>query len=112
MFEPCGVDSPDAIDNASTVWYKTGEGAAEVRNPGVPLATVEPGLSCAKYRQPEWLRTNKPEWPPELVANVEKYAGAVPQGPIVVPPKGQGLDRSQCSVLLGRQGVGDAVPCF
>lgn len=94
------------------VWYKTGEASTERRNPGVPLATVEPGLSCAKYRTGDWLRANRPEWPPSLVANAEKYAAGVSQGPIIVPPKGAGLDRSACSVLLSRPGVGDAVPCF
>ena len=94
------------------IWYQQGEGAAQRRNPGVPLATVEPGLSCAKYRSADWLRANKPEWPPALVENAQKYAAAVPQGAIVVPPKGSGLDRSQCSVLLSQPGVGDAVPCF
>ena len=47
-----------------------------------------------------------------LQAHAEAYAAATPQGAIVVPPKGQGLDRSECSVLLSRPGVGDAVPCF
>ena len=93
-------------------WYSYGEGASARRNPGVPLATVEPGLSCAKYRQADWLRANRPEWPPALVANVEKFAAAVPQGPILVPKKGSGLDRTQCSVLLSKPGLGDAVPCF
>ncbi len=93
-------------------WYKYGEGGFERRNPGSPLATVEPGLSCAKYRQADWLRANRPEWPPALVANAEKYAAAVPQEPIVIPKKGSGLDRSQCSVLLSKPGLGDAVPCF
>ena len=70
------------------------------------------GLSCAKYRSEDWLRANRPEWPPQLVANAVKYASDVPQGPIVVPAKGAGLDRAQCSVLLSQPGVGDAVPCF
>lgn len=94
------------------IWYQTGENAVQRRNPGTELATVDPGLSCAKYRNPEWLRRNAPEWPPELVAYSEKYAADNPQGPIVVPPKGAGLDRSQCSVLLSKPGLGDAVPCF
>lgn len=94
------------------IWYKNGEGDVERRSPGTPLAQVDAGLSCARYRQGEWLRANKPEWPPALVANAELYAAAVPQAPIVVPPKGKGLDRSECSVLLSRPGVGDAVPCF
>ena len=92
--------------------YKSGEGATERRNPGVPLATVDASLSCAKYRKADWLKANRPEWPPSLVENAVKYAADVPQGAIVVPPKGAGLDRSQCSVLLSKPGVGDAVPCF
>ena len=63
-------------------------------------------------RDGAWLRANRPEVPPALVANFEKYSAAVPQQPIIVPPKGKGLDRSQCSVLLSQPGVGDAVPCF
>jgi len=94
------------------IWYKNGEGATERRNPGVPLATVDASLSCAKYRKADWLKVNRPEWPPSLVENAVKYAADVPQGAIVVPPKGAGLDRSQCSVLLSKPGVGDAVPCF
>ena len=98
--------------NSGYIYYQTGEGAAVRRNPGVELARVDGALSCANYRRADWLKANKPEWPPALVANVEKYAAAVPQGPIVVPPKGAGLDRSQCSVLLSKPGLGDAVPCF
>ena len=94
------------------IWYQQGENAVQRRNPGTELANVDPALSCAKYRQPEWLKRNAPEWPPELVAYSEKYSAANPQGPIVVPPKGSGLDRSQCSVLLSKPGLGDAVPCF
>ena len=94
------------------IYYQAGETAAQVRNPGNPLAVVDPGLSCAKYRSKQWLNENKPEWPPSLVANVERYAAANPQGAIVVPAKGSGLDRSQCSVLLSKPGLGDAVPCF
>ena len=89
------------------IWYKQGEGATERRNPGVPLASVDAGLSCAKYRTAAWLQANQPEWPPALAEYAEKYAAAVPQRAIVVPPKGAGLDRSQCSVLLSRPGVGD-----
>lgn len=94
------------------IWYQQGENAVQRRNPGVPLATVDPGLSCAKYRTKGWLNANKPDWPPSLVGYAETYAENVPQGPIVVPAKGAGLDRSQCSVLLSNPGLGDAVPCF
>ena len=107
-------ESPFVTQRPQTgyAWYKAGEASTERRNPGVPLATVEPGLTCAKYRDADWLRTNRPEWPPALIENTVKYASAIPQGPIVVPPKGSGLDRSQCSVLLSKPGLGDAVPCF
>ena len=94
------------------IWYQQGENSVQRRNPGVPLAKVEPGLSCAKYRTKAWLTANKPEWPPTLVEYAGTYASNVPQGAIVVPPKGAGLDRSQCSVLLSKPGLGDAVPCF
>ena len=94
------------------IWYQQGDNSVQQRNPGVPLAKVEPGLSCAKYRTKAWLTANKPEWPPTLVEYAGTYASNVPQGAIVVPPKGAGLDRSQCSVLLSKPGLGDAVPCF
>jgi tetratricopeptide (TPR) repeat protein len=100
----------------SYFWYKVGEGATEVRDRGTSLATIDPSLSCAKFRERAWLRDNRPEWPPELVANAQKYAEAVPQGPIVVPPKRKSgdMDRAQCTLLLGSgsRGIGDAVPCF
>jgi len=93
-------------------FYKTGEGSVERRDSGTALASVDPRLSCASFRKAAWLRDNRPEWPPALVENAERYAAAVPQGPVVLPPKGSALDKSACSVLLGRPGVGDAVPCF
>eukprot|EP00966_Prymnesium_polylepis_P112415 2600726-Prymnesium_polylepis.1 len=61
------------------IWYKSGEGAVEVRDSGTALAQIEPGLSCAKFRSAEWLKDSRPEWPRALVANVQKYAADVPQ---------------------------------
>lgn len=70
------------------MWYKLSEGEVERRDAGVPLADIDAGLSCAKFRSSEWTRTNRPEWPPKLIANLEKFAEAVPQAPIIMPPKG------------------------
>ena len=82
------------------------------RDAGNALERIDASLSCAKFRDEAWLAANRPEWPPNLVENAQKYAAAVPQGPIVMPSKGSTVDRSQCSVLLSRPGIGDAVPCF
>ena len=97
---------------SSYFYYKTSSGAVERRDAGTALADIDAGLSCARFRSAEWLRTERPQWPPSLRAAAEQYAAAVPQGPIVVPSKKSQLDKTQCSVLLSRPGVGDAVPCF
>ena len=94
------------------IWYKTSSGAIERRDVGTPLAEIDAGLSCARFRSAEWLAKERPEWPPALRDGAEKYAAAVPQGSIIMPPKSAQVDRSQCTVLLGRPGLGDAVPCF
>ena len=72
----------------SYFWYKVGEGDIERRDSGNALAQIDPSLSCAKFRDKDWLVSNRPEWPPQLVENVRKYAEAVPQQPIVMPRKG------------------------
>mgnify|MGYP006145400181 CR=1 FL=1 len=108
-------ESPFVTQRPGTgyVWYKLdGEAGSARRNPGTQLASVDAGLSCARFRKEEWIRANRPEWPPNLVDNANKYAAGVAQGPVVIPPKGSQFDKSQCSVLLSRPGLGDAVPCF
>jgi len=69
-------------------WYKVGEAEVERRDAGNALAQIDPGLSCIKFRNKEWLKENRPEWPPQLVENVLKYAASNPQGLIVMPRKG------------------------
>lgn len=72
---------------SSYFWYKTSEGEVERRDEGNALAEVDPTLSCVKFRSPDWLKENRPEWPPNLRTAVSKYADAVPQKAIVMPPK-------------------------
>ena len=72
----------------SYFWYKVGEGQIERRDAGNALAEIDEGLSCGKFRNPEWVSSNRPEWPPTLVANLNKYVADVPQRPIVMPQKG------------------------
>ena len=75
----------------SYFWYKVGDGDAdgtEVRDRGNAYAEIDEGLSCGRFRNKEWMRTNRPEWPPNLVANLDKYVADVPQGPVVMPKKG------------------------
>uniref|UniRef100_A0A7S2DBY9 Uncharacterized protein n=1 Tax=Haptolina brevifila TaxID=156173 RepID=A0A7S2DBY9_9EUKA len=69
-------------------WYKVGEGEIERRDEGLPLADIDATLSCAKFRQASWLETKRPEWPPNLRRATLKYVEAVPQQPIIMPPKG------------------------
>ena len=72
----------------SYFWYKLSEGEVERRDAGVPLAKIDAGLSCARFRDPTWVRQNRPEWPPNLVQQLDKFTAAVPQAPIIMPPKG------------------------
>ena len=69
-------------------WYKEGEGSIERRDRGYALARIEPGLSCTSFRDPAWIRSERPEWPPLLVQRVKEYADSVPQQPIIMPKKG------------------------
>lgn len=75
-------------------WYKIGDSAdggidgSERRDPGVAFADVDEGLSCGLFRQDEWMKENRPEWPPNLRTHLKKYATDVPQQLIVMPPKG------------------------
>lgn len=109
-------DSPYLTQRPQQGWfyYETADGQRR-RDGGVALATVDPTLSCGRFRTADWLRQNRPEWPPKLVERAERYAAAVPQAPIVMPPagkQGKGPPPKDCVVLLGRPGIGDAVPCF
>lgn len=79
----------------SYFWYKVGEGEIERRDSGNALAQIDSGLSCAKFRSKEWLKDNRPEWPPQLVENVGKYAANNPQQAIVMPPKGSAPSRGE-----------------
>lgn len=73
----------------SYFWYKLGgETAVERRDAGNALAQIDESLSCAKFRDPAWVRANRPEWPEALTRKVEAYAAAVPQAPIVMPKRG------------------------
>ena len=92
-------------------YYQTADGQKR-RDGGVALATVDPTLSCGRFRTAGWLKENRPEWPPALVEKAGRYAAAVPQAPIVMPPAGKEAPPKDCVVLLGRRGIGDAVPCF
>lgn len=79
----------------SYFWYKVGEGEIERRDAGNALAQIDSGLSCAKFRSKDWLSENRPEWPPQLLENIGKYAADIPQGPIVMPPKGSPPSRGE-----------------
>ena len=79
----------------SYFWYKVGEGEIERRDAGIAFADVDATLSCAKFRSNDWLRENRPDWPEPLVARVGKYAANVPQGAIVMPPKGSPPTRGE-----------------
>ena len=68
-------------------WYKTSEGEVERRDGGVALAQVDPSLSCVRFRTADWLGTNRPEWPPQLVEKTAAYAAAVAQKPVVMPAR-------------------------
>lgn len=60
----------------------------ERRDPGVAFATIDPGLSCGRFRRSDWVQENRPEWPPSLRVHLAKYAAEVPQGILKMPPKG------------------------
>lgn len=104
-------DSPYLSQRPQRSWayFQVGEGP-RVRDTGVALAEVDPGLSCARFRSAAWLADNRPAWPPALRDAAEQYAAAVPQGPIVMP--GKPTPPKDCVVFLRQQGIGDAVPCF
>ena len=55
------------------------------------------GFHAPKFRSKEWLKDNRPEWPPQLVENVGKYAANNPQQAIVMPPKVQRLPAARLS---------------
>lgn len=82
-------------------WYKVGDSGdggidgTERRDPGVAFADVDPGLSCGQFRKSEWVKENRPEWPPNLAAQLSKYVADVPQKAIVMPPKGSAPSRGE-----------------
>ena len=49
---------------------------------------MDASLSCRSFRDTEWVRTNRPEWPPNLRERLARYVSEVPQPQIVMPPKG------------------------
>ena len=120
--QPLGLFSPNSDFNArlngldpsspyvtqrpqqSYVWYKLGEGDVEVRDEGTALARIDEGLSCIAFREPDWLERNRPEWPQNLREKVRKFAAAVPQQPVVLPPKARRGGRQReasCKVICG-----------
>jgi len=105
-------DSPYLTQRPQQGWfyYQTADGQKR-RDGGVALATVDPTLSCGRFRAADWIKKERPEWPPKLVERAERYAAAVPQAPIVMPATKEAPPKD-CVVLLGRKGIGDAVPCF
>jgi len=75
-------------------WYKIGDSAdggidgTERRDPGIAFADIDAGLSCGLFRKDEWVKGNRPEWPPNLRSQLIKYAADVPQQLLVMPAKG------------------------
>ena len=63
--------------NTGYVWYKVGEGSVERRDAGLPLAQVDPTLSCARFADADWLRRERPEWPETLSARVARLGAEV-----------------------------------
>ena len=74
------------------IWYKTSEGEVERRDAGNPLRDrerdVEIGLSCGAFRSADWVSKYRPEWPPNLAAEMKQYAAEVAPPDVPVPPKG------------------------
>jgi len=97
--------------------HQVGEGEIERRDEGTALAEVDESLSCARFADDAWLRANRPTWPAALVEKVERYAATVPQGtaPVdleAVKKKDKKSSQKDCTLVLGRPGIGDATPCF
>ena len=75
--------------------YKFGEGDIERRDGGNELAKIDESLSCNAFRDEQWLRANRPEWPPQLAKYVAQYAAAIPAEPLKMPPKGSPPSRGE-----------------
>lgn len=76
----------------SYFWYKTSEGEVERRDAGNPLRDrqddIAIGLSCTAFRDPAWVAKYRPEWPKNLVDNLNTFASEVKQPEYPLPPKG------------------------
>ena len=77
---------------SSYFWYKTSEGEVERRDAGNPLQSREDsvaiGLSCTAFRDSAWVGRYRPEWPRNLVEQLERFVADVEQPAIPLPPKG------------------------
>lgn len=60
------------------------------------LAKVDAALSCDAFTSEAWLAANRPEWPPELRGDAQKFASLAPKAvdvelpsaaPMTLPPK-------------------------
>ena len=91
-----GLDpsSPFVTQRAGSqyIWYKTSEGEVERRDAGNPLRDrerdIEIGLSCGAFRSADWVSKYRPEWPPNLAAEMKQYAAEVAPPDVLLPPKG------------------------
>ena len=54
-------------------WYKEGEGSIERRDVGNSLAEVDSSLSCARFRDSEWVSRERPEWPDNLRSRLRGF---------------------------------------
>ena len=99
-----GLDPQSPYVNQRTqrsyFWYRVGGVDGEIdgterRDRGNALAQIDAGLSCARFRDEAWVRSNRPEWPLELRNNLGKYSQATTQQPIVMPPKGSPPSRGE-----------------
>ena len=95
MLHPACPCVPFARPQRSYFWYKTSEGDIERRDEGNGFAEIDAGLSCGRFRDTQWMANNRPEWPPKLIDNLKRYTSEVPQGPIVMPPKGSPPSRGE-----------------
>ena len=81
---------------AQYYYYKIGgEGSKERRTEAVRLQEVDAKLSCNRFRDEEWVATNRPNWPPALTQALSTYAKEVPPAPIRMPAKGGPLSEGE-----------------
>ena len=76
-------------------FYKVEGERQERRTEAVALADIDERLSCARFRDPDWLATNRPDFHPQLAKAIQSYAAAVPQETIVMPQKGSKLSQGE-----------------